>query len=275
VKAAVTLAFVTLVAVGACSSSAPRTRAAHAVGKPSAASASVPAVATTLVLPSDLRAGGTWARVPTTRPVVFLTFDAGADAAGAPKILAALHRAGIAATFFMTAQWALSYPDAARQIATSYAVGNHTYDHRDLTKLTDDAVRHEVTGAATVIRDVTGRDPAPLFRFPFGAENAHLVGLVNSLGYGDFGWTVDTLGWMGVSHGQSAAIAVNRVLSKVEPGEIVLMHVGAHPTDHSTIDADALPDIIAGLQARGYGFAALDQFLTPAELDSPSTTRAG
>jgi peptidoglycan/xylan/chitin deacetylase (PgdA/CDA1 family) len=202
-----------------------------------------------------------WDRVPTARPVVALTFDAGADDAGAAKILPTLRSSGVPATFFITGRFALTYPDVVRDIARTYAIANHTYDHRDLTKLADAAAADEVTSAATVMRQVTGRDPLPLFRFPFGAENGRLRGLVNRLGYGDIRWTVDTLGWMGTSGGQGASTALGRVLAQAGPGEIVLMHVGAHPKDHSTIDADALGAIIAALRARGYSFVSLEQFL--------------
>jgi peptidoglycan/xylan/chitin deacetylase (PgdA/CDA1 family) len=52
-----------------------------------------------------------------------------------------------------------------------------------------------------------------------------------------------------------------RVLAAAQPGEIVLMHVGSHPEDRSTLDADALPGIIAGLRQRGYTFITLDALL--------------
>ena len=54
---------------------------------------------------------------------------------------------------------------------------------------------------------------------------------------------------------------VSRVLSTAKAGQIVLMHVGAHPKDDSTLDADALPRIIDQLRARGYGFVTLEAVL--------------
>ena len=59
------------------------------------------------------------------------------------------------------------------------------------------------------------------------------------------------------SGGQSVQTVTNRVLANLRPGEIVLMHVGSHPTDGSTLDADALPGIIAELKRRGYGFVTI------------------
>ena len=58
---------------------------------------------------------------------------------------------------------------------------------------------------------------------------------------------------------RSLAIS-QRVLGTVRPGQVVLLHVGAHPTDGSTLDADALSCIIDGTRARGYGFITLDAF---------------
>jgi peptidoglycan/xylan/chitin deacetylase (PgdA/CDA1 family) len=82
---------------------------------------------------------------------------------------------------------------------------------------------------------------------------------VNSLGYGSIRWTVDTLGWEGTRGGQSVATVSARVKAALRPGAIVLMHVGSAP-DGSTLDANALPGIIAELRARGYSFVTLSAF---------------
>jgi peptidoglycan/xylan/chitin deacetylase (PgdA/CDA1 family) len=47
------------------------------------------------------------------------------------------------------------------------------------------------------------------------------------------------------------------VLAALQPGEIVLMHVGSHPTDHSMLDAAALPQIIDAVRGRGYTFVTM------------------
>jgi peptidoglycan/xylan/chitin deacetylase (PgdA/CDA1 family) len=199
-------------------------------------------------------------RIPTERHVVALTFDAGADNAGAQKILAALTRAGVTATFFMTGRWAELYTGWARQIAARYPIGNHTFDHQDLLGLTLQSVRRELLMAKAAINRAIGRPPLALFRFPYGSSNASTLAVVNQLGYTAVGWTVDTLGWEGTSMGQSTASVASRALTHLEPGEIILMHVGANPHDHSTLDADALPGIISAIRAHGYQFVALDRY---------------
>jgi peptidoglycan/xylan/chitin deacetylase (PgdA/CDA1 family) len=200
--------------------------------------------------------GTEWNRLPTTRNVVALTIDAG----GLPAIVDTLRRNGVAATFFVTGQFVERFPQQTREAGTHYPIGNHSYSHPSLPSLTDAQVREQITRTQDLIRSATAQDDRPLFRFPFGARDARTIGLANSLGYGSFRWTVDTLGWQGTSGGQSVQSVVNRVLSTLQPGQIVLMHAGSHPTDRSTLDADALPVIIGELRRRGYGFTTLRQY---------------
>jgi peptidoglycan/xylan/chitin deacetylase (PgdA/CDA1 family) len=209
-------------------------------------------------VPASLR-GTEWDVIPTSRKVVALTFDCGANADGIPAILAALSAADAPATFFLTGSWARAFPEQARALG-GYTVGNHTYDHPDLTTLGPAAVRAQVRRAERVIRDATGEDPRPLFRFPYGARDASTIAIVNDLGYGSIRWTVDTLGWKGREGGQTAAHVRARVLAGLRPGAIVLLHVGSAP-DGSTLDADALPGLIAAIRSRGYALVELGTFV--------------
>ncbi|WP_343907101.1 polysaccharide deacetylase family protein [Nocardioides aquiterrae] len=201
-------------------------------------------------------------RLPITGKRVALTFDAGANADGVPSIRATLRRTKVAATFFLTGAFVQRYPATSRRLAGRDLVGNHTMTHPDLTTLTDRRVTAQVRRAEATIRATTGEDPRRFFRFPYGARTDHLIGLVNGLCYVPFGWTVDTLGWEGTSGGQTEATVVARVLAAAEPGAIVLMHVGSNPDDGTTLDADALPTIIARLRDRGYHFVRLDRVMS-------------
>jgi peptidoglycan/xylan/chitin deacetylase (PgdA/CDA1 family) len=160
----------------------------------------------------------------------------------------------------MTGRWAQLYPQWARRIAARYPIANHTYNHLDLLGLSLQEVKGEVLMAAAAIQRATGRPPVPLFRFPYGSSDASRLALVNHLGYTVLGWTVDTLGWEGTSMEQSVASVTSRALAHLEPGEIILMHTGANPNDHSTLDADALPGIIKAIRARGYRFVTLNEY---------------
>lgn len=193
-------------------------------------------------------------RFGTSQRLVALTFDAGANAAGVPRILATLRAQHVPATFFMTGRFVSTYPDIARELAAYGRIGNHTVTHPRLPTLSDSGVRSQVLGAETTLRTTTGESPRPLFRFPYGAYDTRTLRIVNGLGYVAIGWTVDSLGWQGRSEGGTAAAVVARVVGARTPGCIVLMHVGSNPEDGTTFDADALPGIISGLRAHGYSF---------------------
>ena len=204
-------------------------------------------------------AGKDWSYIPTSQHVVALTFDAGANADAVPSILGTLERTHVAATFFLTGNFVRDFPASARAIAEAgYRIGDHTITHPHLTQKSDAAVQQEVLGAARQITAVTGKNPAPLFRFPYGDADGRVISIANSLGYVPVRWTVDTLGWKGASGHITPEIVTSRVLGALRPGEIVLMHVGSNPDDHSTLDADALPQLLSQLKARDYSFVTLD-----------------
>ena len=208
-------------------------------------------------LPTGL-GGQNWTRIPTHAKVVALTFDAGGDANGVSSILSTLSQMHVRASFMLTGDFVHEFPAQARAMAAAGRVGDHSVSHPDFTTLSDAQIRWQVQQAESDIRSVTGAQPWPWFRFPFGAYTQHTISVVNSVGFVPVGWTVDTLGWKGTSGGQSVQSVVNRVLGGLQPGEIVLMHVGSNPQDHSTLDAAALPTIINALRARGYGFVTVD-----------------
>lgn len=201
-------------------------------------------------------------RIPTSSKIVALTFDAGANADGLPSILSTLRATGVMATFFVTGQWAETYPAKVRQItADGHRIGNHSDTHPKMTSLSDNAIVAQLRAARAKIMAAGGSDPKPLFRFPFGDRNARTIADVNRDGYLAVRWTVDTLGWKGSSGGMTKQRVVERVLAAAQPGEIVLMHLGSNPDDGTTLDAAALPTVIARLSAQGYRFVTLDALL--------------
>lgn len=201
-------------------------------------------------------------RIPTSRPIVALTFDAGANGDGLSSILATLASTGVPATFFLTGRWATTFPAGVRQIVTGHhRIGNHSETHPMMTTLPDGAIAAELGSARAHILTAGGSDPVPLFRFPYGDRDDRTIAAINRQGYVAVRWTVDSLGWQGTSGGMTRRAVVDRVLSAAGPGYIVLMHLGSNPDDGSLLDADALPTIISALRSRGYHFVTLDALL--------------
>ena len=200
--------------------------------------------------------------MPTSRSVVALTFDAGANADGLNTILTTLADRRVTATFFITGQFAAEHPAQVRAIvAGGHRLGNHSMTHPHMTAMSDAQIRGELDRAFTAIRAAGGADPRPFFRFPFGDRNARTITTVNANGYAAVRWTVDTLGWKGTSGGSTVQSVLDRALSAARPGEIVLMHVGSNPDDGTTLDALALAPMIDQLRARHYSFTTLDALL--------------
>ena len=220
-----------------------------------------PAPADPPAVPAHLR-GKDVTEIPTVDRVVALTFGAGANAAGLPSILRTLADQQVPATFFLTGQWVDGNPHGVAVIhADGHRLGNHSMTHPHFPALPDQAIRDEVQGAEQRIL-AAGADPRPLFRFPFGDRDERTIAAVNDLGYVAVRWTVDTLGWKGTSGGMSAQEVTNRAMDALRPGEIVLMHLGSNPEDGTTLDADALPDMIERMREAGYAFVTLDALLS-------------
>jgi peptidoglycan/xylan/chitin deacetylase (PgdA/CDA1 family) len=200
--------------------------------------------------------------IPTSDRVVALTFDAGGNADGLPAILGALAARGVHATFFLTGGWAERYPAAVRSIvAAGHRLGNHSSTHPYFRRLTDEQIQAEIARGEQQVGANGGNGTRPLFRFPYGDRDARTIAAVNSAGHVAVRWTVDSLGWKGTTEGITVQQVVDRSVRAARPGEIILMHVGSHPEDGSTLDAQALPTVMTRLAALGYRFGTLDHLL--------------
>ncbi len=199
--------------------------------------------------------------IATDQPVVALTFDAGSDTGFAAQILDTLHAYGIKATFGITGRWAEANPELTRRIAEDgHGLINHTYDHLSLTgfstggaPLSEQDRRHQLDRTEQVIRELTGGGAKPYFRPPYGDYDEALHLQLGTWGYRyNLMWTVDSLGWKGLT----AEEIIARCLEGAQPGAIYLFHVGS-----ASQDAAALPALIEGLRGQGFSFATIAELL--------------
>lgn len=125
---------------------------------------------------------------------IWLTFDDGPHITRTPKVLDVLAAHGIRATFFLVGKNAAFYPAIVKRIAAEgHAVGNHTYRHPDLTKLTSAKIREELLLTEKHIAKAMGS--RKLFRPPYGAHNHKVDTVAAALGYRTILWNVDTVDW--------------------------------------------------------------------------------
>ena len=186
--------------------------------------------------------------------VIALTFDAGTEGGGAaPEILQILRDHNLRVTFFLSGHWVDHNPDLAQQIvADGHEIANHTYDHPDLTHLTDDQIVWELDYTDQVVSDVMGTHTRPYFRPPFGSRNRRVLDVAAASGFRSIYWSIDSGDWL--ARATPAGVA-DKILRYAEPGDIVVEHVG------SEASAGALPIVLDELAQRGLRIGTVSQVL--------------
>lgn len=185
---------------------------------------------------------------------IALTFDAGSSPVPAPSILKTLKANGLHVTFFVTGKWCEQNPDLVKEIAAEgHELGNHSYSHPDLRKLTDEAIIEQLTQTEDIVLRLTGKSTKPLFRPPFGGRDKRVLGIAGQQGYTSIYWSLDSLD--AFKKGITSEEIETRILDRIQGGDIVLMHCGSAPT------AAALPDMIDKLQKRGYQIVKVSELM--------------
>lgn len=190
---------------------------------------------------------------------IALTYDDG-PTAYTPMILDALKARSAVATFFVLGD-KLDYfkPTLNRILQEGNEIGNHSWSHPHLPKLSAGQVRSEIQRTQDKIKLLTGYLPL-VMRPPYGETNptvARNVGLPQIL------WSVETFDW----RDSNTYLTTQRALAQARPGRIILMH----DTHRST--ALAAPAIIDGLQGQGYTLVTISELFDLA--NNPARLSAG
>ncbi|OGK05250.1 MAG: hypothetical protein A2W80_06960 [Candidatus Riflebacteria bacterium GWC2_50_8] len=130
-----------------------------------------------------------------TRKVV-LTFDDGPHPRTTPKVLEILRRRRVKAIFFVLGLQAAKYPELVKQIHDEgHLIGNHSYGHKNLAQLSDEALREELGRTSRLIESITGSKPEYL-RPPYGAMNRKVLTAAKAEGMKILLWTIDPKDWL-------------------------------------------------------------------------------
>ncbi|MDC0766681.1 polysaccharide deacetylase family protein [Streptomyces sp. HD] len=149
-----------------------------------------------------------------------LTFDDGPDPRYTPHILDTLREYDVRAMFFVCGEMVADNKDlVARMADEGHVVGNHTWSHPLLTRLSRARIHAEMERTCDVIEETYGERPA-WFRAPYGAWNRATFQLGAELGMEPLGWTVDTLDWMA----PGTRTIIRRVQHGAAPGVVLLSH---------------------------------------------------
>lgn len=185
---------------------------------------------------------------------VYLTFDTGGPLGESDKLLQILKDNEVKAAFFLVGYNVKQYKEFAKKVSDEgHLIGNHTMTHKDMTTLSDDEVKKELNDFARLIQDVTGKEVAPLFRFPYGAYSMHLLDLVSEMGYTSVFWSTAMRDWEPRANG--AEDPYNDIMNGLHDGNVILMHQG------SKENIEALDRIIKDVKKAGYEFAGLEDLM--------------
>ncbi len=189
--------------------------------------------------------------VETQNKQVAISFDAAWGADKTADIIETLKEFDSSATFFLVGFWVDKYGDMVKAIdEAGFEIGNHSNTHPDMTTLSADKVREELSNCSSLIKDITGKD-VELFRAPYGAYSNTVIDTASELGMTTIQWDVDSLDWKGLS----AEDITTRILNQVKNGSIILCH---NNSDHIV---DALPMILDRLQKRGYKVTSIGELI--------------
>ena len=181
-------------------------------------------------------------------PVIALTFDDGPYPKVTGHILDVLEKNGVCATFFVLGSRIEGHEDMlTRMDELGCEIGNHSFSHADLTRLSKADCQRELSDTDAEIRRVTGHE-ASVVRPPYGYYNKTVMSAAERP---LILWTVDTNDWRGKAPGEIA----DYVTQQAKEGSVILMH------DQQTQTADAMEMIIPTLIEEGFRFVTVSELI--------------
>ncbi len=194
--------------------------------------------------------------VPTQEKVLYLTFDAGFENGNTGKILDALKKHGVKATFFLVGNYFETQPElVGRMVSEGHTVGNHTYSHPDMSKIADKAgFQNELEKNAALYKEVTGEEMPRLYRPPQGKFCESNLKMAQELGYKTVFWSLAYVDWY-ENQQPTKEEAFGKLLPRIHPGAVVLLH------STSKTNADILDDLLTEWERMGYTFGNLEEYL--------------
>ena len=190
----------------------------------------------------------------TSQKKLYLTFDCGYENGNTEAILDALKKHNAKGTFFVVGHYLESAPELVeRMVAEGHSVGNHTYHHPDMSKISDPAsFQKEMDDVRTRFKEITGTELAMYYRPPQGKYSTDNLQMAKDLGYSTFFWSLAYVDW-NVDKQPSHEEAFKKLTGRVHPGAIVLLH------NTSRTNGEILDELLTRWEKMGYTFGTLDE----------------
>lgn len=200
----------------------------------------------------DKNAGTTFTRVPVSGPYIAITFDDGPHATLTPRLLDLLRERNVKATFYVCGNNCELYPNILRRIiAEGHELGNHSYNHPVLSKMSEEQVRSQLGRTHQAVLNATGVNMRTM-RPPYGAfTQAQREWALREFGYPTILWSVDPFDWKK----PGSSVISSRIIGQTTQGGIIL----AHDIHGQTIEA--MPATLDALLRKGYRFVTVSQLI--------------
>lgn len=188
----------------------------------------------------------------TDNKIIYLTFDAGYENGNTEKILEALKKHNVPATFFLVDNFIKTSPEIVKKIvADGHIVGNHTTTHPDMSKIADKtSFEKELSGIEQSYKELTGCDMLKVYRPPQGKFSEENLKLANEMGYKTYFWSLAYVDWI-ENKQPSKEEAFSKLLTRIHPGAIVLLH------STSSTNAEILDELLTKWSEMGYTYGKL------------------
>ena len=181
-------------------------------------------------------------------PRVALTFDDGPHRIYTRNLLDGLRERGVKATFFVVGENIPGNEDLIRQMEEDgHLIGNHTYDHADISKLSDEENCRELQKTSDLIKEITGHGTAYV-RPPFGNWKDTMDCRITMI---SVKWTIDTLDWKN----RNVREIIGKVMQHISDHDIILMH------DYYETSVEAALQIVDRLLEEGYEFVTVEDLI--------------
>lgn len=195
--------------------------------------------------------------------IIYLTFDNGYENGYTKDVLDVLKREKVPAAFFVTGHYLESQPELVKRMAAEgHIIGNHSWNHPDLTTVSDERFKEELERVRAKAEEITGIKEMNYLRPPRGIFSNRTLKLANDEGYTHIFWSLAFVDWH-TNNQKGWKYAYDNIMRQIHPGAILLLHTV------SKDNAEALEKVIKDLKKKGYTFKSLDHLVMKKRFDLP------
>lgn len=185
---------------------------------------------------------------------IYLTFDAGYENGVTEQILDTLQKHNVPAAFFLVGNYLQQEPELVkRMVSDGHTVGNHTFHHYDMSKISDlDSFREELTSLESLYYEITGQNMSKYYRPPQGCYSEENLKMAQELGYHTVFWSLAYVDWINDKQ-PTPQEAFSKLIPRIHNGAVVLLH------STSKTNGEILDELLTRWKELGYTFGTLDE----------------